>query len=212
MTEVRLDEPLGDRWLRAALSIGEEGWVPAEPVADLLVPQMQASRGALGSFLVASVNPFQGGQEPRWRVHAASADGVDMLRCDYVAGDRSFTLYEGINFVIVRVGPVRALSEGLDREDVTALIDAVVKRDSSDHSWSFDVPSDLGTEPVHLSTRGAPPIARIQTRNDRADVVIAAGHAYFVFYKKVAQLEDFRPDDSWLSAPARRAVQAQAAP
>ena len=167
---------------------------------------MQASKGALGAFLEPSVNPHKEAEDVQSKVYAAEPGGIDLLRYDYQAGGKCFMIYEGINFVVARIGPDEGLSQVFSRQDVASLIDEVVRLEAYHHTWEFEIPEKASGEPILISTRGAPPVGEIASRDDRADLVIDKDYAYFVFCKKVAQLEDFRPDDSWFSSTARTAI------
>jgi hypothetical protein len=94
------------------------------------------------------------------------------------------------------------------RDYVAGLIQTVIKADTPDHRWEFKLPADLDQSWNQrlISNSGARPIGDLQSRHDRADIYLLNESVYFIFYKKIDQLEDFPPDDEWFSPEARASL------
>ena len=120
---------------------------------------------------------------------------------------------ESTNFVVVDASPLGgdASNPKNGYTYLTDLIDRVVKTDSANHHWQFQIPRDLVMSQGSrlISNTGAVPLNALQSRHDRADILLWDNSVYFIFYKKREQLEDFLPADKWFGAEARAAIQSQ---
>jgi hypothetical protein len=213
MSSLEVTDPLLKEWLTRLFSVPEDRFLGPETYGDLLTLPFHQSRAGIGSFLRPSVDPYRGAQGVQWKAHAGNPGGIDLLRCEYDADGLRLTLTESNNFLLVR-----AMKQGEEfstardrRQYLQEIVREAVNCDAFDHRWSFKIPGDVGAERATqlIPNAGSPPlVSAIQTRHDRADILIHEGKVYLVFYKKIAQLEDFLPPDQWFSAEARAAIRA----
>ena len=208
MQVISLNDPVLDRWLNESICVPDESFVPLNGKDKLFFRPLQESKGSLGVFLKEEVDPFRGLTGTKWLVHAADPGGIDLLRSKYEAAKLHLAVTESINFVVVKAMPIgRSLSVVKDRQAILqGLIQSVVKTDTIDRQWKFSLPTDFTRDPMLISSSGAPPLRDLQSRNDRADILLWHDAVYFVFYKKVEQLEGFPPEDRWFSPEARAAI------
>lgn len=211
MQNLNLNEPLLERWLNGALLVPGSAFVPADAFPDLLFRPLLESKGVLGFFLKKEVDPYRDAQGVHWKAHAADPGGLDLLKSgEYEAAGLRLTITESRNVVIVeaaRAGETLATAKS-KRAYVDGLVQAVVQTDSEDQHWEFQLPGEIETawEGRLISNKGASPLKDLESRHDRADILLLNGSVYFVFYKKIAQLENFLPDDQWFSPETRAAI------
>ena len=210
MQNIKLNEPVLERWLTNSLSVPDDQFVPAEAYPKLLFRPLQESKGVMGFFLKDEVDPYRGVQGVQWKAHAAEPGGLDLLKSEYEAGGLHLVVTEGRNFMIVKVARSNeSLAKSKSKRDYLAgLIEAAMKTEAAGQQWQFELPADLDTSSNQrlISNQGARPIKDLNSRRDRADIVLLNDSVYFVFYKKVDQLEDFLPGDEWFSPEARAAL------
>jgi hypothetical protein len=202
-----LDHPI-IRSARQAMLLPDSEFVPVVQASKDLAEAWQISKGALGFFLVHEMDPFRGVKAVQWMAHAAEPGRSDLLRAVYRAAGLEVRLTESINFVTVQDcgQPLKHISN--KRAYVEDLIGKVVRLHTEDHEWQFELPSneEFNRSEELISTRGAPALKDVETRNDRADILIINDSVYFIFYTKIAQMDGWAHEDSWFPAEARRAV------
>lgn len=199
-----VQDPMLEQWLRGALLLPDAPFTPIDPASSpLFARPLLESKGAVSVLLEERVDPHRGIPGVRWG--AASAAGMDLLRAHYQAAGLHLTLTESINFVFLRAGAAppsgrRAYLEGLIR--------TVVKTNTVGHNWEFALPPEVENrwDSLLLSNRNAPPLGDLQSRHDRADLLLWEETAFFLFYKKVDQKEGFQRLDQWFSAEARNTL------
>lgn len=208
MQDLNLNEPILERWLKKTLAVADSQFVPTKDHAALLFEYLEQSKGTTSVFINASADPWRGAKAGEWRAHAAETGGIDLLRNEYSMAGTKLLLLEGFNFLLIRATPTESIPAHHQRGAVGALIRSIVKTDSVDHHWQFQLPDDLGAsqQPCLVSNVAAPPLRELNSRHDRADVLLWSGAVYFIFYKRIEQLEGFLPDDAWFSAPTRAAL------
>ncbi len=210
MQNLSLNEPVLERWLTSSLFVPDNLFLPVDAYANLLFRPLQESRGTLGVFLKKEVDPYRGVQDVRWKAYAADPGGIDLLKSEYEAAALRLVITESVNFVIVKVSPLNEnLTKSKGKQAYLAdLIQTVVKTEAADHHWRFSLPEDLNAswDQRLISNVGAVPIRDVESRHDRADILIWNDSVYFMFYKKVDQLEGFLPGDKWFSSEARAAM------
>jgi hypothetical protein len=210
LQKLNLNEPILERWLAGALFVHEDQFVTVDAHPDLLFRPLQESKGALGFFLKEEVDPFRGVQAVHWKAHAAEPGGIDLLKCKYEAAGLQLVIIEGRNLVFVNAARTNeSLAHSKSKRDYVAdLLEIVVQTRMTDHHWEFQLPADLeqSWNQRLISNNGARPIKDLQSRHDRADILLLNDSVYFIFYKKIDQLEDFLPDDKWFSPEARAAL------
>ncbi|MFN0103522.1 MAG: hypothetical protein ACKV2U_15695 [Bryobacteraceae bacterium] len=202
MQNLIFDDPMLEQWIRGALLLPDEQFSPIEPLAALLARPLTESKGTLSVFLQERVDPHRGAPGVRWSAHAG---GMDLLRAKYKAAGLQLAVTESVNFAFVWAG----LAPAEDRRAyLEELIRTVVKTDTVGHHWQFDLPSQVDGlwEFLLISNRGAPSLRNLESRHDRADLMLWSDTAYFLFYKKVDQREGFQREDGWFSAAARGAL------
>jgi len=204
-----LDHPVLRRAMRAVLLPGTS-FVPVQPFSTDLAEVWQASQGNLSFFLVKDVDPYRGAKDVHWTAHPAGPDGGDLLKAQYEAAGLQLTLLESANVVTLQVSqPENPFPSAPDKSTlIQELIRKVVLLNTADHKWRYDLPPDLNSDstPRLITTHNAPPINEIQTRDDRADIVIWNGSLYFVFYSKIAQMDGWAAEDHWFSPEARHSL------
>lgn len=215
MQNLNLNEPILEQWLVRSQSVPDNFFAPADAV--LLFEPLQQSKGTMGVFLKEEVDPYRGVEGVRWMAYAADPGGIDLLRSsEYVAAGLRFVITESRNFVIVKVtaSDANATRPRNRQAYLTNLIQTVVNTETTSHRWQFALPTNLDTvwEGRLISNQGAPPISELQSRHDRADILILNDTVHFLFYKKVDQLEDFPPEDAWFGTQARAALRAGRTP
>lgn len=210
MQDLNLNEPILERWLKKSLAVADSQFVPTQDHAALLFEYLEQSRGTTSVFINAPADPWRGAKAGEWRAHAAETGGIDLLKNEYSMAGTKLLLLEGFNFMLIRATPAQSVQAGANnqRDAVGALIRSIVKTDSADHHWQFQLPDDLGASqrPCLISNVAAPPLRDLNSRHERADILLWNGAVYFIFYKRIEQLEGFLPDDAWFSAPTRAAL------
>lgn len=210
LQKLNLNEPTLERWVAGALFVPGNQFVPVDAHRDLLFRPLQESKGALGFFLKEEVDPYRGVRDVRWKAHAAEQGGLDLLKSNYEAAGLNLAITEGRNVVFVNVSRKNeSLAQSKSKRDyVAGLIQVAMKTDATGHNWEFQLPADLDQSWNQrlISNSGAGPIRDLQSRHDRADILLLNDSVYFIFYKKIDQLEDFLPDDEWFSPEARAAL------
>jgi hypothetical protein len=202
------DQPVFRRAVHAML-MPSTAFAPVQPFSKELAEVWQASKGALSFFLMTEVDPYRGVDGVHWRARPAEHGGSDLLRSEYTSRGLRFTLTESINFVTLHVEGRQSFKDVSDKNTFLAgLIVSVVRLSTQDHQWHFELPRDLDStwNKRVIPNRGAPPLRDIQTRDDRADIVILNDSVYFVFYPKIAQLDGWPAEDRWFGPQAREAL------
>ena len=206
MIDLRLQEPLLDRWLSTVRSLPEPAFVSLRGTADLLLRAMLESAAATSFFLQEDFDPHAKVIDAVWRASAAYPGGMDLLRADYQMRGRQLTLFEGVNVLFLRVSVPEQLAKQDRRGWIEDLVTSIVATDTLHHRCRFAYPTSLEElpEPVLITTEGAPALREVQGRHDRADIVLWSREVTFVFYKKVEQYVFFQPDDRWFGPKARQ--------
>jgi len=214
MAKLALNDPRMEDWLARALGAPVDRFREVGPVATLLFRPLQESKGVLGMLLADAANPHVAVAVARWTALAADPGGLDLLRVEYAAAGLRMELTQSRNFVVVRVTDAGDdLARAPDRRAyVAAVVARVVKTESQLHRWRFELPVDLAAseEPRVISNSGAPALAQVQSRHDRADILVSDRFLAFVFYNRIEQLEDYPPPDQWFGPEARAALKAAA--
>jgi hypothetical protein len=198
-----LDDPTLRSWLTGALGKPPGAFAPSEPAWDRLTRYLVESSGACSMFLLPEVDPHRGAPGGRFTAHAAATpDDLDLLRCQYRAGELELVLTEGANFLVLEV--VR----GAPFEEpgaVRALLLRTVRLMHEGRAWDLKITRkvDLTRGTHRLGNEGAPPVADVQNRDQRFDVVAVDGRLFFVFYKKIEQRVGWEPDAEWFDAETR---------
>ena len=206
MSDLRLQEPLLDRWLSTVRSLPDAAFVPLRGTADLLLRPMVESEASTSIFLQEDFDPHAKVMNPIWRASAAYEGGMDLLRADYQMRRRQLTLFEGVNVLFLRVSEPEELMKQDRRRWIEDLVRSIIATETPYHRWRFAYPAGLEElpEPVLVTTEGAPALRDVQGRHDRADIVLWSREVMFVFYKKVEQYVFFQPDDRWFGPKARQ--------
>jgi hypothetical protein len=208
---LNLNEPILERWIVKSLSIPDNQFVPIDAIADTLTEYQEQSRGNLSLFLKEEIDPYRGGKSGKWYAHVAEPGGIDLLRSDYQVAGLQLSIREGQNFVVLKaVSNTENLSAVNNKGDyITRLIERIVKTETVGHKWKFEIPNDINSswQQRLITNKGASSIKELESRHDRADILLWNDALYFIFYKKIDQLEDFLPDDKWFNAEARAAIQ-----
>lgn len=202
-----IDEPTLRGWLQGALTRPPAAFAPSAPAWDQLVKYLLESSGACSLFIQHDVDPHRGAPGGAWTAHVAQGEGdLDLLRCEYRAGDLDLVLTEGANFLALEVRSPVVLNE----RGIKSLLERVVQLKAPadagrGRAWRLTIPSDVkliaGTH--RFTNAGAPPVDEVQSRDDRVDVLAIDGRLVLVFYKKIEQLVGFGPDDAWFDAATR---------
>jgi len=215
MHNLELNEPLLAGWLEKSWAVADAQFVPVDRHANLLFEYLEQSKGSTGVFLAPAADPWRGTKPTVWKAHAAEPGGIDLLRTEYAVAGANIVLLEGRNFLLVRATPIEPALAGATRLEhpkhfIERLLGNIVKTDTGDHHWRFQLPDDLvdSAQPRLISSEHAPPLKELESRHQRMDILLCDGAVYLVFYKRIEQLEGFLPDDRWFSAPARAALAA----
>jgi hypothetical protein len=214
MQPLSLNEPLLAQWLAYSFSMAEGSFLPIDRHADLFYRQLQESQGTASLFIKVDYDSHRGNQRVVWQAHAAAPGGIDLIRGEYDVGDLRLVVIESNNLLIVKTSPISAeLSRRAgSRTYLENLIARLVEAETADHRWEFQIPTDFGASqaPVLVTNRGGSRVADLESRHDRADILVWNDSVYFIFYKKIPQLEFFQPGDKWFSPQARAALREQA--
>lgn len=214
-SDLKLGEPRLESWLRMSLDIPADRFVSTAGLEELLVAPFRQSRAGMGFYLKKEVDPYRQPDPVSWTARAADPGGMDLLRCRYAAAGLRFELREGPSFLVVQAARIsQDLAEAEDRRAyLRDLIATAMATDSGDHHWEFELPEDLDQDGSGrlITSLGAPDIRWLQAGEDRADVLVWSGEIYFLFYKKIRQYVNFRPDDEFFSPEARAALQSRQA-
>jgi len=212
LQNLNFNEPILERWVRGAFSVPDNLFVPVDTAPDLLFRPLEESKATIAFFLKEEVDPYRGVKDVRWTAHAAQQGGMDLLKSNYRAAGLRLAITEGCNVLFINISKVNeSLGQSRSKRDyVDDLIKVAMKTETRDHHWEFQLPPDLDQSWNQrlISNRGASPIRDLQSRHDRADILLWNDSVYFIFYKKIDQLEDFLPDDQWFSPQARAALKA----
>lgn len=208
-----VEDGLLEQWVGAALRLPRQAFVPARrspELNDRLFRYLAQSSAATDLFLQPAVDPHQAGQAS-WTVHAAAdGTGLDLLRCEFASAEGKAVLLEGVNFLLLQL----EARPGLDGRELEALLARVVRLDLEleegrpTRDWRFDIPAglDLSRGTWCFTSRGAVPVANLEDRHQRADVIVREGRVAVVFYKKVDQLACFQDGARWFDPDARRTI------
>jgi hypothetical protein len=212
MHNLQLNEPMLEGWLEKSFAPSDAQFVPVDRHTDLLFEYLEQSRGSTGLFIAPGADPWRGARPTEWKAHAAAPGGIDLLRTDYAVPGATIRLLEGRNFLLLRATPTGPAASDMahPKAFIESLLRTVVRSETGDHHWQFQLPDDLAgsARPRLISSMHAPPLKELASRHQRADILLYNGAVYFVFYKRIEQLEGFLPDDAWFSAPARAALAA----
>lgn len=203
-------EPTLQRWLEKSFSVPENAYFAAGQFSNELFRPFQESKGTVSIFLKEQVDPYRGPANAQWKVHVAGEGGIDLLKGEYKAAGMKLVIMESSNFLLLQIDPVGPAPGSSDakRAYLLRLMDTAMKLHTADHHWRFSLPTDMNSCWVDclLTNDGAPPVRDLQSRHDRADVLIREGVVDFIFYKKIEQKLGFSPDDKWFSPQARAAI------
>jgi hypothetical protein len=208
MQSLNLNEPIIERWLTTALAMSIDQFAPFDQ--NLFFRPMQEAKGVLGVFLKEGVDPYRGVKNVQWIAHAAEPGGIDLIRGEYDAAGLRLYLTQNRNFVIIKVNaPSTSLLQARSKADyLMFLVQTVIKTQSADHDWRFELSSNIVNElkPILISNIGAPPLKDLKSRHERADILLMNDSVYFIFYNKIEQLEEFPAADQWFSPAARNSI------
>lgn len=206
-TMLNLNEPIRENWLNKSQIIKDKSFVNIKPRSKLAYMQLYESKAIMEFFLKKEFDPYRSGVDTRWSAYAAEQGGIDFIRGIYEAQHHNFVITESRNFIVVNVTPDKETQHKITdkKKYLKNFISTVVKTYSSYHNWTFTLPDDLTTswDKRLITNTGAPPIEELESRDDRVDIVTFERTVYFIFYKKIAQLEDFRPADQWFDPEDR---------
>jgi hypothetical protein len=130
--------------------------------------------------------------------HVAGRVNLDLLRHQYTVGDRSITVFEGVNFLIVESGGPK--DGKWTREAIALAVQGVLGDKLSGPVLKY--PTDLIDGALISTAPGVDP-AMMFSWDDRVDVLLRRGKLYVVCYKRYPPNLGFLHDAQWFEDELR---------
>ena len=204
--EFAVGEELLAHWVEYSLNRPESEWVAVTPSMNL--GPLRASEAGMGFFLRLEFDPYKTKAPVDWTAHAAKAGGIDLLHANWTVNDVNLALWEGRNFIIIGAELSGSpLPDANDKERyIIALLHKVLCESPEVQTKQFVFPGDFNIhfDDRHIVSQRSRSIYGLVTRHDRIDILTKNQKAYFIFFKKIAQLMNYPPDDEWFPAEARQ--------
>ncbi len=189
-----------EHWLQQIERIPTTGYVAIPDFASFNSRTRTGSVESCRQFLSPAANPHSRANKARCSYHPADDVYLDLLRHEFVAVGHSLIVYEGVNFIMVRLvdqklGPWK-------REYIEAFVRWAINMSDAQHQWLFQYPETIAADTL-ISTAPMVDPSKMGSWRDRADVMIHHGELYVIGYKRYPPTLGFRHDAQWFEDELR---------
>jgi hypothetical protein len=189
-----------EHWLQQIERIPLDQFIP---IADFAAFNSRARTESIywcDVFLRQAANPHtktnlvQHGYLPAGKVN------LDLLRHEVQSAGQHFTVFEGVNFLIVRL--LAQPSQPWTEKTIDTTTSSVLNLTDAQHSWVFSYPPNL-TDGTLVSTAPAVDPSMMHSWFQRADVLLRQGRLYLICYKRYPSTMGFLHDAQWFEDHVR---------
>ena len=173
------------------------------PISDFSAFQSRARTESprwCGLFLAPAANPHTATNRASHSFYAAKKAKIDLLRHELSAQGLPLTVFEGINFLILRVPPPQ--SKPWTRESIEATVRWALNTTGARHHWVFVYPQTIG-EGTLISTAPTVDPTQMENWSERADLLISQGELFAICYKRYPPTLGLLYDAQWFEDELR---------
>lgn len=189
-----------EHWLQQIEKIPPDRFIPIADFASFNSRARTESMYWCDVFLSQSANPHTNANPARHSYLPAGQVNLDLLRHDSQIADQPFTVFEGVNFLIVRLSAQP--TQPWTKQSIDAVTTSFLNLTDAQHAWVFSYPSHI-TEGTLISTAPAVDPSMMHSWFQRADVLLRQGRVYMVCYKRYPSTLGFLHDAQWFEAHVR---------
>lgn len=183
-----------EHWLQQIERVPPDQFIPIADFASFNSRARTESIYWCGVFLSQAANPHTNTNLARHSYLPAGKVNLDLLRHDSQIADQHFTVFEGVNFIVVRLSAQP--SQPWTKKSIDAVTSLLLNLTDAQHSWVFSYPSNI-IDGTLISTAPATDPSMMHSWFQRADVLLRQGSLYTICYKRYPSTMGFLHDAQW---------------